>query len=114
MPFDEGLAERLEALLGSRRELTETRMFGGFGYLMHGNMCVGIYKDYLIVRVGVDRAEKLLVENEVSPMDITGRPMKGWAKISATGTARDQELERFCGYALDFVSGLPPKKKKKK
>ena len=111
MPFDEGLAERLEAVLGSRPDCRETRMFGGFGYLLQGNMCVGIYKDFLIVRVGPEIAQKLLQTPHVSPMDITGKPMKGWAKVAPEGTAEDEDLAKLCGYAVDFVATLPAKKK---
>ena len=63
MAYDEGLATRLEEII--TRDfvhvggLTETRMFGGFGYLLNGNMCIGIHKDTLIVRVGVDVAPTL-------------------------------------------------------
>lgn len=111
MAFDEGLAQRLEALLGGREDLTETRMFGGFGYLMAGNMCLGIHKDNLIVRVGLPAAEEILQEPHVKPMDITGRPMKGWARIEPEGTAEDEDLSRYCDFALRFVSGLPAKVK---
>jgi hypothetical protein len=109
MAFDEGLAQRLESLLGDRADLTETRMFGGFGYLMHGNMCLGIHKDQLILRVGKPVAEEILQEQHVRPMDITGRPMKGWARVVPEGTAEDDDLKRYCDLALNFVETLPPK-----
>ena len=114
MPFDEGLAVRLESFFGTHPDLTETRMFGGFGYLHRGNMCIGIYKEYLILRVGIPAAEQLLNEEHVSPMDITGKAMKGWAKVAPEGTAEDEELRRYCRCAIDFVATLPPKPKKKK
>jgi TfoX N-terminal domain len=114
MAFDEGLAHRLEGLLGQNPNLTETRMFGGFGCMMGGNMLLGIHKDQLIIRLGIPAATALLKEEHVHPMDITGRPMKGWARIVPAGTAEDTELKRFCDLALDFVSTLPPKKKKPK
>ena len=60
MAFDPGLAERLEAVITDRFAdiggLHETRMFGGFGFLLNGNMCVGIHNDTLIVRVGAETA----------------------------------------------------------
>ena len=116
MAFDERLAKRLESLLGSKQELEETRMFGGFGYLMRGNMCVGIHKDQLIIRIGVPAEESLRGEPHVHPMDITGRAMKGWARIAPEGLQSEEDLKRFCELALDFVDGLPakPKKAKKK
>jgi len=113
MPFDEGLAARLEEIItGDFAEihgLEETRMFGGFGYLLNGNMCMGIHKDTLMVRVGVEKAEALIAEDDVRPMDLTGRIMKGWATVEPDGMEDDDNLKRFCKYAIDFVTGLPPK-----
>ncbi len=113
MPFDPGLAERLEEIITSRFShisgLTETRMFGGFGYLLSGNMCLGIHKDTLIVRVGVDTAQEILTEEYVRPMDLTGKVMKGWAKIEAEAMAEDAHLERFCELAIRFAATLPAK-----
>ena len=116
MPFDPGLAERLEEVIKSRFSqidgLSETRMFGGFGYLLKGNMCLGIHKDTLIVRVGVERADEILKEAHVRPMDLTGKVMKGWATIETGAMAEDDELERFCAFAIAFASALPPKPRK--
>jgi TfoX/Sxy family transcriptional regulator of competence genes len=113
MAFDQGLAARLEEII--TRDfvhiggLVETRMFGGFGYLLNGNMCVGIHKDTLIIRVGVDTAEKLIGEDNVRPMDLTGRVMKGWATVEPGAMEDDDDLARFCDHAIAFVSDLPPK-----
>ena len=113
MAFDEGLASRLEEII--TRDfvhvggLSETRMFGGFGYLLNGNMCIGIHKDTLIVRVGVDQAPILIAEEGVRPMDLTGRVMKGWATVEMEAMDDDDDLRRFCQHAIDFVRDLPPK-----
>jgi len=113
MPFDEGLAARLEEIItrdfAHVSGLEETRMFGGFGYLLHGNMCLGIHKDTLIVRVG-GAAERLLQEEHVRPMDLTGRVMKGWATVESRAMEEDRDLARFCREAIDFVVTLPSKR----
>lgn len=109
MPYDQGLAARLERVLGDRPGMTETRMFGGYGYLLHGNMLVGIWHDQLIIRVGLEVAERLAGTPNILPMDITGRAMRGWARVAPEGLGEDAELERFCRYALEFVASLPPK-----
>lgn len=101
MPYDPALAERLEALYP---DLERKKMFGGVCYLLQGNMCLGVYKEFLIVRVGQDQARTIQGEPGVGPMDITGRPMKGWAMVSP-----GFGLERYCQMALDFASTLPPK-----
>ncbi len=109
MAFDEGLAHRLAEALADQPELVETRMFGGFGYLLNGNMCVGIHKDTLIIRIGVERATCVLKEPNVRPMDLTGRVMKGWATIEPAAMSEDEDLLRYAHYAIDFVKTLPPK-----
>jgi TfoX/Sxy family transcriptional regulator of competence genes len=113
MAFDEGLASRLEEIITRDFEhlsgLEETRMFGGFGYLLNGNMCVGIHKDTFIIRVGLEIAEKLIAEDHVRPMDLTGRVMKGWATVEPEAMEEDADLKRFCEHAITFVSELPPK-----
>jgi hypothetical protein len=53
-------------------------MFGGLCWLLHGNMCVGVLNDELIVRVGEKTALELLDSYDfLRPFDITGRFMKG-------------------------------------
>jgi len=109
MAYDLGLAERLKECIGDDDRLSEMRMFGGFGYMLNGNMLLGIHKEFLIVRVGVEAAERILQGPGVTPMDITGKVMKGWAKIDAEGLSEDEDLRRYCDDAIAFVSTLPPK-----
>jgi hypothetical protein len=84
-------------------------MFGGIGWTLNGNMCVGIYKDWLITRVGEDGASRMFREMHVKPMDITGTPMKGWAMAAPQGVALDSYLNRHVACAIAFVSTLPRK-----
>ena len=48
MAYDEQLARRVRPLLARRRGFAEKKMFGGVGYFLHGNICVGVWKEYLI------------------------------------------------------------------
>ncbi len=113
MPFDPGLAERLQQVMTRHfaqiSGLTETRMMGGFGYLLNGNMCAGIHKDSLIIRIGQSCADEIILRAHVRPMDFTGRIMKVWATVEAEAISEDSELESYCQLALDFVSQLPAK-----
>lgn len=114
MPFDATLADRLSNVIRKKFKdiegLNETRMFGGFGYLLNGNMCAGIHKDTLIIRIGEGMANEVIGEPHVRPMDLTGRVMKGWATVGPEAMAADQSLERFVRLAVEFVETLPPKK----
>jgi TfoX N-terminal domain len=109
MPFDEGLADRLRPLLPRRAGFTEKKMFGGIGHLWHGNMCVGVWKQSLIARVGTDQYQAALSEPHAVEFDITGRPMQGWVLIEPEGIARDDDLRAWVQRAVDFVRTLPRK-----
>jgi TfoX/Sxy family transcriptional regulator of competence genes len=45
-------------------------MFGGVGFLLNGNMLVGVWKDRLIARLGSDEGEAALREPHVRAFDI--------------------------------------------
>lgn len=109
MAFDQGLADRIAALIGLRPDMEEKRMFGGIVWMLNGNMCFGIERDNLIIRIGVKKAEVLLKEEMVKPMDFTGTVMKGWATVLPDGIAQDDDLLRYIDHARDFVMTLPPK-----
>lgn len=109
MPYDSGLFERLEELKPEHPGLMPKKMFGGIGYMLYGNMCFGIYKEFLIIRIGLDRYQAIQNQPYVGAMDITGKPMKGWAKVSPEGIEDDDELTRYMNLAIDFCETLPPK-----
>lgn len=109
MPFDPGLAARLDELLAGQPGFSPKKMFGGIGWLINGHMCVGIYKDWLIARVGPAADAELLKQPHVKVMDITGRPMKGWVMVAPDGIASDRALKAFITRSVDFVAALPAK-----
>ena len=98
--YDKGLAERLTELVGDMFEMEVTYMFGGFGYLMNGNICVAIWNDMLVIRVGADAANAIANEPHVRPFDLTGRLMKGWMMITHDGIAEDRDLQRYVDLAV--------------
>lgn len=109
MAFNELLARRIRAVLARRKGIAEKKMFGGVGFLLNGNICVGVWKDSLIVRMAPDDAEAALLEPHAGPFDITGRPMKGWLLIRPDGIREDTHLSDWIQRAVSFVSKLEPK-----
>jgi len=106
----EVLAAKIRKLLGSRKKLTEKRMFGGLGFLLSANICCGVWKDFLILRLGEDAARQVLGEPHARPVDITGRPMRGWAMIEPDGRQDAARLRRWVTWAVNFTETLPAKK----
>jgi hypothetical protein len=77
--------------------------------MLRGNMFGGVYKDFLILRLGEKGAKEALRSEYARPFDITGRPMKGWVMISQEGFRSDEELEELLNEAKEFVETLPAK-----
>ncbi len=109
MPYDPGLAYRLQEILEGKPNLIEKKMFGGIGWMLNGNMCVGVYREWLIIRVGESIGKTIFSLPNVKPMDITGKPMKGWAMVSPEGLEDEEDLRRFVKMAIEFVGQMTPK-----
>ena len=109
MAFSEALAARIRQRLGRRKNVEEKKMFGGVGFLLNGNLLMGVWKDSLCVRLGPDQAEEALLEPHVREFDITGRPMKGWVLVEPEGVEGDDQLAGWIQRAVKFVGNLPAK-----
>ena len=108
MVYNEQLAGRIRALT-KRKGLAEKKMFGGIVFMLNGNMCFGIDSDNLMVRVGPERYNQALALPDARPMDITGRPMKGFVFVSTRGLVKDATLKKWLDMGIDFASSLPEK-----
>lgn len=111
MAYDAKLAERIRIVIQHRSGFTEKKMFGGVGFLLNGNMCIGIWKEWLIVRLGAEQCDSAFSQPHVRKFDITGRAMKGWAMIAPEAIDDDEDLRNWIDRAARFVRGLPPKVK---
>src|SRR5438132_4399233 len=100
MAFNETLAERIRQRLARRKNIEEKKMFGGVGFLLHGNMLVGVWKNSLIVRLGPDEGEEALKEPHVKEFDITGKPMKNWVLVEPEGIEDDEQLSVWIQRAM--------------
>lgn len=109
MAFDVTLAARVRGILSPAAGFSEKKMFGGLCFLIHGNMCCGVLKDELVLRLEPERAEKLLRRPHTRPMDFTGRPLKGFVFIEAGGLRTARQLSAWVAMARSFAQGLPPK-----
>ncbi len=74
MPYDADLVSRLRKLIECRSGIEEKRMFGGGAFLVGGNMCFGVYRDNLIVRVGPDHYEESLSLPHTGPWTLPVDP----------------------------------------
>jgi hypothetical protein len=107
--FDEVLAARIRDFLSGTEGLVEKRMFGGVAFLLNGNMCCGVHKEDMIVRLDPEQTEKALSERHVRAFDLTGRPMKGWLLVTGEGVVTDAALGKWIDVATSYAGSLPAK-----
>ncbi len=107
MAYNEDLDVKISVVV-AELGATRKKMFGGTCHLINGNMMCGVYKDYLILRLGKEQAEEALKQPHVKIFDITGKPMKGWVMVSEEGY-NGAALEQWLAKAQTFAESLPPK-----
>jgi TfoX/Sxy family transcriptional regulator of competence genes len=108
MTYNLKLTERIRLELAGI-PFVEKKMFGGIGFLLHGNMACGVYKEDMIVRVDPEKHNALLKKKHTKPFDITGRPMKGWLLVEADGYKSEKQISTWVKEGVEFALTLPPK-----
>jgi TfoX/Sxy family transcriptional regulator of competence genes len=109
MAYDDELACRVRGVLAERTSLDERKMFGGLAFMHRGHMFAGVLGERLVVRIGPEAGERALEHAHVTPMDFTGRPLKGYVYVAAPGLQHDDDIRRWTDQAIEFVESLPPK-----
>ena len=109
MAYDEQLADRVRGLLTTFDGVAERKMFGGLAYLLRGNMCCGVVGEELMVRVGRDSYEAALSEPHAREMDFTGRPLRGFVYVSASGVISNGDLRAWVERGARHAESLPAK-----
>jgi hypothetical protein len=109
MAYNQILAQKVEKIVSRKIGFDQQAMFGGVGYLLYGNACCAVYKDYLILHLGEKEAEEAIRKTFVRPFDITGKPMKGWVMVANAATKSEGSIKQWVERAVDFVKELPRK-----
>ncbi|WP_426411395.1 TfoX/Sxy family protein [Bradyrhizobium ganzhouense] len=115
MTYDEGTAARVRKLLAGQRHVAEKKMMGGLCFMVDNVMCCTISgRGGMLFRVGPEAHARMLKEPHTSPMEMRGRIMTGFVRVSDEGTRSDAGLKIWVKRALDFVATMPAKPPAKK
>lgn len=109
MAYDESLAVRVRSYLSNSTGLTEMKMFGGLAFLVKGNMGIAVADSGMMVRVTPERYAETLVEPHVRPMEMAGRPMRGFVLVGTAGLGSDEDLGKWIDRGMGYAASLPPK-----
>lgn len=92
-------------------DLSEMKMFGGLAFLVSGNMAVAASgQGGLMVRVDPASSEALVEQTSARPMEMRGRPMKGWLRIDADELRTKRQLARWVELGVAYARSLPTKR----
>ena len=109
MACREDLVERIRAALADCTDVSERKTFGGLTFMLRGNMCCGVDKRNLMVRVGPDAYDEALAQPGARLMDFTGRPMKGMVFVGPEGYESDDGLRGWVERGVEYALSLPAK-----
>ncbi|MFZ5917266.1 MAG: TfoX/Sxy family protein [Chloroflexota bacterium] len=109
MAYDVELVQRLREQMSELVGLEQKKMFGGVGFMLHGNMACGVKDTDLIVRVGTEQYERAMAEPHTKPLNLTGRVMRGWVMVEAQGYESEEGLRSWVERGVQCALSLPPK-----
>jgi hypothetical protein len=108
VPYTPELADAMRAAFKGRRVVTEKKMFGGYCWMLRGNMLCGVEVGRYMFRVGPDLEAEALSRPGATPMDITGKPMKGFVWVDGRA-AKGAALTKWIALAESYVGKMPAK-----
>jgi TfoX/Sxy family transcriptional regulator of competence genes len=109
--YDEDLAARIRELVQGEGGLTEQKMFGGIAFLIGGNMAVSASgQGGLLVRVDPAVSDELVATTPARPMEMRGRPMRGWLRVDTEHVRTERQLANWVTMGTTYAHSLPAKR----
>jgi TfoX/Sxy family transcriptional regulator of competence genes len=114
MPYNEKLAGRTRELIAlNHKNVEEKKMFGGLCFMANDKMCVGVEQERLMVRIDPAKYEEAMEKEGCTPMDFTGKVMKGFVFVAIDALNTKRKLEYWINLALEYNKVAKASKKKK-
>ena len=114
MAYNEKLAARVREIISlTHKKVEEKKMFGGLCFMVNGKMCVGVEQERLMVRLDPSLYEGVLKEEGCTPMDFTGKIMKGYVFVAIDALHTKTKLAFWMNLALAYNKIAKASKKKK-
>ena len=82
--------------LQSEPGLTDKGMFGGWAWLLYGNLLCGAREDGMLIRLGRDKEGWALKVPGIVPMISRGRRMHGWVRAGPGAYMSFAESSSLC------------------
>jgi TfoX N-terminal domain len=109
MARDAGLEELVSNALGELPGVSGKAMFGGWAFLLYGNLLCGVRRGSLMLRVGRDNEEWALAIPGVDSVVMRGRRMQGYVRVMPEAYGEDGVRQRLVEAAVRFTGTLARK-----
>lgn len=107
--YSEKLEDLLDHYLIDNEDLQKKKELGGVGYLINGNMCLGIYDDFLVARIGKSLAKTLVGRSGIQPYLPEEELYDDFIMVEEKIYSHSKALHKFVDQSIEYTSGLPPK-----
>jgi TfoX/Sxy family transcriptional regulator of competence genes len=115
MSYDEKLADRIREIISATHHITEEKkMFGGLCFMVDNKMCIGVESERIMVRLDPALSDEVLEKEGCSPMDFTGKVMKGYVFVDSDVLKTKKQLNYWVQLALEYNPVAKASKKKAK
>ena len=103
MAYNEKLADRTREIISqTHKNIEEKKMFGGLCFMVNDKMCIGVEKERLMVRLNPELYDEVIEKEGCTPMDFTGKIMKGYVFVSVDALTTKKKLEYWVKLALEY------------
>lgn len=107
MAYDRDLADRIRSLVPPGTAVSERAMFGGLAFLVDGSMAFAASgQGGVLVRVDPAESERLMAGSGAVPMEMRGRPLRGWLRVDADQLRTDEQLAPWVDLGLAYARTL--------
>src|ERR1043166_71073 len=103
MAYNEKLADHVREMISlTHKKVEEKCMFGGLCFMVNDKMCIGVESERIMVRLDPSRYAEVIEMEGVSPMDFTGKIMKGYVFVDINVLKTPKKLAFWVNLALEF------------
>ena len=103
MSYNEKLADRTREIISqTHKNVEEKKMFGGLCFMVNDKMCIGVEKERLMVRLDPELYDEVIEKEGCTPMDFTGKVMKGFVFVRVDAVTTKKKLEYWVRLALEY------------
>jgi TfoX/Sxy family transcriptional regulator of competence genes len=101
--FNEKIADRIREIISlTHKNVEEKKMFAGLCFMVNDKMCVGVHEDKIMVRLDPKIFDTIVEKEGCTPMNFTGKVMKGFIFVSEDVLKTNRQLEYWMKLALEF------------